>query len=143
MNIHVKPLSYSEEYPEEIIKKIVSLIRKYDCEKYVYFMLETDIQIKQFKKYAPDMPICVGHLDERPWDIVDRAIELGCQKVQLFKPYFNKEMIEKAKKNGIICNVFWADDPDEAENYIKMGIDTILTNEYNTVANRIKKFNLK
>lgn len=129
MNIHIKPLSEAGEYPEDIAKKIVSLIKKYDCEKYVYFMLKTDMQIKMFKKIAPHIPICVGHLDARPWDIVDRAIEFGAQKVQFFVPYVNKEMIDKAHQNGIICNLFYADTEKEAKEYLSMGIDTILTNE--------------
>lgn len=139
MNIHVKPLSYTDEYPKEIMKKIIELIRKYDCEKYVYFMLETDMQIRQFKKYAPNIAVCVGHLQDRPWEIVDRAIELGCEKVQLFKPYFNREMIDKAHKNGIKCNVFWSDEPEETAELLDMGIDTILTNDYNLISQCVKK----
>lgn len=140
MNIHVKPLSYSEKYPEEIMKKIVGLIKKYDCEKYVYFMLETDMQIKQFKEYAPQIPVCVGHLEERAWEIVDRAIEYNCEKVQLFKPYYNREMIEKAHKNGIKCNVFWSDDPDETNVLLNMGADTILTNEFNIISQCVVQY---
>ncbi len=138
MNIHVKPLSLTEEYPEEIMKKIVSLIKKYDCEKYVYFMLETDMQIKLFKDYAPEIPVCVGHLKARPWEIVDRAIEFKCEKVQLFKPYFNQEMIDKAHENGIICNVFYSDDPEETKRFLDMGIDTILTNDYNLISQQVE-----
>ncbi len=134
MNIHIKPLSYTEPYPNDIMEKIVALIKKYDCEKYVYFMLETDMQIKQFKEYAPEIAVCVGHLEERPWAIVDRAIELGCEKVQLFKPYFNREMIEKAHENGIRCNVFWSDDIQEAKDFLEMDVDTILTNDFNKIS---------
>ena len=65
---------------------------------------------------------------------MDRAIALGAQKVQLFKPYFTQEMIDKAHAHGILCNIFWADDPDEARRYLNMGIDTILTNEYGLVS---------
>ena len=43
-------------------------------------------------------------------------------------------MIEKAHKNGIQCNVFWSDDPEEAKLFLHMGIDTILTNDYHRVA---------
>ncbi|MBP3437362.1 MAG: hypothetical protein J6K61_05610 [Clostridia bacterium] len=139
MNIHVKPLSYSEPYPEEHMKKICDLIRKYDCEKYVYFMLETDEQIKQFKEYAPHIPVCVGHLSDRPWEIVDRAIALGAEKVQLFKPYFNQEMIDKAHKYGIRCNVFFSDDEEETERLLKMGVDTVLTNEYLKISRVVKR----
>lgn len=139
MNIHVKPLSMTEEYPEEILRKIVELIKKYDCENHMYFMLETDIQIQQFKKIAPHLPICVGHLEKRPWEIVDRAIEFGCEKVQLYKPYFNREMIEKAHKNGVLCNVYWSDDPKETKEFLDMGIDTILTNDFIVVSESWKK----
>jgi len=139
MNIHIKPFSFTEEYPHELMVKIVDLIRKYDCANYVYFMLEPDIQIRQFRKYAPDIPVCVGHNSDRPYEIVDRAIDTGAQMVQFFKPYFNQEMIDKARANGIICNCFFADDPDEAIKYIEMGMDTILSNNYNIVARAVKK----
>ena len=137
MNVHIKTLS--DTYSESAMKKIVSLVRKYDCEKYVYFMISHDGVIRQFMEYAPDLPVCVGHLSSRPWDIVDRAIELGCKKVQLFKPYFNQEMIDKAHENGIICNVFYADTVEEAREYLDMGIDTILTNDYNLVSQVLEK----
>ena len=55
-----------------------------------------------------------------------------------FKPYFNQEMIDRAHANGIFCNVFWSDDPTEAAKFFDMGIDTILTNNYLTVA-RVKE----
>ena len=97
-------------------------------------MLETDTQIKQFKKYAPEIPVCVGHLSARPWEIVDRAIEYGCEKVQLYKPYFNKEMIDKAHAHGVRCNVFWSDDRKETKEFLELGIDTILTNDYNLIS---------
>jgi len=139
MNVHVKPLSYTEEYPEEMMHKIVAMVKKYGCEKYVYFMLETDIQIAQFKKYAPQIPVCVGHLEARPWAIVDRAIEYGCEKVQLYKPYFNREMIDKAHANGVRCNVFWSDDPNETKEFLALGIDVILTNDYNLISQNVKR----
>lgn len=139
MNVHIKPLSYEDDYPEDIMKKIVGLVKKYECEKYVYFMLETDMQIKQFKNYAPQISVCVGHLEDRPWEIVNRAIELDCQKVQLYKPYFNQEIIDKAHQHGIICNVFWSDDEEETKKFLEMGIDTILTNDYYLISQVVKK----
>ena len=69
---------------------------------------------------------------------MDRAIALGAQKVQFFKPYVSQEMIDLAHQHGIICNMFYADDPEEARQYLKMGIDTVLTNEYNLVSQVLK-----
>lgn len=136
MNVHIKTLS--DTYSESAMKKIVSLIRQYDCEKYVYFMIGNDSVAKMFREYAPDIPLCMG-AGNAPWDIVDRAIALGAKKVQLFKPYFNREMIDKAHENGIICNVFYADTVEEARKYLDMGIDTILTNDYNLVSQALEK----
>lgn len=132
MNIHVK--IWDAEWENPMIEKIVSLIRKYDCEKSVYFMTVSDRILREVMEYAPDIAVCVGHDFNRPYAIVDRAIELGAKKVQLFKPYFTQEMIDKAHAHGIRCNVFWADDADEAKKYLAMGIDTILTNDYGRIS---------
>lgn len=139
MNIHVKIWDSNFENP--MIEEIVALVRKYDCEKHIYFMTTSDAIIKRVMEYAPDLKICVGwNGNKDPMSIVDRAIELGAYKVQLFKPYFNQESIDKAHAHGILCNVFWADDPDEARRYFEMGIDTVLTNDYLTVYNATKGF---
>ena len=93
--------------------------------------------LEALQEMAPDIARCCGAGDD-PWGIVERAIRYGCKKVQLFKPYFNQEMIDKAHASGIICNVFWSDDPEEAKQFLNMGIDTILTNDYNLVAQAVK-----
>ena len=137
MNIHVK--IWDENFENPMIEEIVALIRKYDCERHIYFMTASDEIIKRVMNYAPDLKVCVGwDGNKEPMSIVDRAIALGAYKVQLFKPYFNKESIDKAHAYGILCNVFWADDADEARRYFEMGIDTILTNDYLAIYNAVK-----
>ncbi len=136
MNIHVK--IWDQGFAKPMIEEIVSLIRKYDCEKHIYFMTTNDEIIKRVMEYAPDLKICVGwDGNHDPVSIVDRAIALGAYKVQLFKPYFNQESIDKAHSYGILCNVFYADDPREAREYLEMGIDTVLTNDYLSVFNAV------
>lgn len=137
LNIHIKTLT--NDYDEAAMKKIVALIRQYDCAKHCYFMIAHDGVIRQFREYAPDIPVCVGHDKERPWEIVERAIALGAQKVQLYKPYFNQEMIDKAHGNGIVCNVFYSDDEKETARFLSMGIDTILTNDYHRISQAVKR----
>ena len=46
--------------------------------------------------------------------------------------------MKKAHENGIICNVFYADEPIEANEYLDMGIDTVLTNDYQRIYNAVK-----
>ena len=48
-------------------------------------------------------------------------------------------MIDKAHANGIICNVFWSDDPEETQKYLDRGIDVILTNNYHKIATVVNK----
>ena len=118
----------------------MALIRKYDAQEHAYFMTTNDKIIKQVMEYAPDIRCCVGWDGNKdPMSMVDRAIRLGAYKVQLFKPYFNEETVKKAHANGILCNVFWSDDPEETKRFREMGIDTILTNDYNLISQVVER----
>lgn len=140
MNIHIKTKDDNslEPFNEDYIRELVRLIHKYDCKKYVYFMASHNVLLQQLKEIAPEIPRCCGEKFDQLWEIVDRAIQYDCQKVQLFKPYFNQEMIDKAHAHGIICNVFWSDDVEEAKKFLDMGIDCILTNDYLKVSQILK-----
>ena len=138
MNIHIKTENNQCEYDSDVLNKIIALIDKYDCRKYVYFMSGNDNLLRLASELAPDICRCVGGGDA-PFDMVERALKYNCKKIQLVKGKFNQEMIDKAHKNGIICNVFWSDDVKEAKEFIEMGIDTILTNDYNLISKVIKR----
>ncbi len=136
MNIHMKIWDCRME---DKIEEVVRLVRKYDAQNYSYFMTTNDEVAEKVMKYAPDIGVCLGwNGNPDKMSMVERAIKLGAKKIQLFKPYFNEETVKKAHENGIRCNVFWADDPKEAKAYLDMGIDTILTNDYNLVSQVIK-----
>ena len=137
MNIHLKTPGDKPEY----LDKVVELIKKYDCEKYVYFMSGNDELLERLQREYPNISRCCGGGKEKEekWEIVERAIRFGCKKLQLVKNYFNQEMIDKAHANGIICNVFWSDDPEETQKYLDMGIDVILTNNYHKIATVVNK----
>lgn len=144
MNVHVKAIDDTSDYDEETFKKIVALIDKYDCRRHVYFMGTENI-LKVAMKVAPDICRCAGeHTDATDGKcestIVERAIKYGCKKVQFFRPHFKPEMIKKAHENGIRCNVFWSDETELTEEYLSMGIDTILTNDYNIISQIVDKY---
>ena len=137
MNIHVKIWDMEQE--KRYISEIVSLIRKYDAEKYIYFMTTSDKIIREVQAYAPDLAVCVGWDGNRdPMSMVDRAIALGVSKVQLYAPYFNADTVKYAHEHGIRCNVFYADRPEDARAYLEMGMDCILTNNYLNLYNAVK-----
>ena len=88
---------------------------------------------------APDIACCVGAGNDA-WGLVERAVELGCEKIQLFKPKFDQDMIRRAHEKGLAVNVFWSDDPEETRQFLNMGIDTILTNDYLRISNVVKEW---
>jgi len=133
MNIHIKTVDNDCEYSPELFKKIVRLIEKYDCKKYVYFMSGNDNVLRLAKELAPDICRCVGG-GKAPFELVERAIKYDCKKIQLMKDKFTPDMIKNAHKNGIVCNIFWSDEAEETKKFLDMGIDTILTNDYNLIS---------
>ena len=139
MNVHVKIWDMKQE--RDMLEEIVALIRRYDAAPYCYFMTTNDEMIRRATEYAPDIRCCVG-FDGNKTDMlsmVNRAAALGAYKIQLFKPYFNEETVKAAHEAGILCNVFWADDPEEARAFRDMGIDCILTNDYLSIARALEK----
>lgn len=140
MNIHIKSLDNENPLPEEHLKKIIGLIEKYDCVQHVYFMTGNDTVQAQLRDLAPHIRRCMGAgAKEKRWEIVDRAIALGCRKVQLFKEYYNQEMIDKAHANGIICNYFHCETAEDTARMLEMGIDCILTNDYNLISQKVQR----
>ncbi len=140
MNIHLK---HGAEQPG-CLEKVIALIKKYDCEKYVYLMTgENDLLERLQKEYPEILRCCGGGDEERRWNIVERAIKYECQKLQFVKGYITQEMVDKAKAHGIITNVFWSDDPAETEEFLSMGIDVILTNDYNRISQVVNNFKNK
>ena len=102
-------------------------------------MTGDDKLLERLQKEYPHIPRCCG-AGNGAWQIVERAIKFDCKKLQLYKGYFNKEMVDKAKANGIITNVFWSDDADETKEFLDMGIDCILTNDYNRISQVVEEY---
>ena len=144
MNIHIKTRSDDELLPEAYLKEIVRLIRKYDCEKYCYFMSTVPV-LKQMRELAPEIARCAGANRIPGYDLVEMALEVGGSKIQLYKPHFDHygpgyipEIVRRAHENGIAVNIFWSDDPEEAAEFLRQGVDTVLTNDFQRVAQAAK-----
>ena len=143
MNIHIKTQmelrGVDEIYSDELIMDMINTIRKYDCANYVYFMTVSTKLHKRLADLCPDIARCMGENSDEPTTIVDRAIECGCQKAQLFSTKLIPGLIEKAHAHGIICNLFYCDEPENVKMYLDMGIDCILTNNYLAVKTAFEK----
>lgn len=121
-NIHVKD-------PGEdglVIRKIQQLAEKYGIADQIYIAGMNDVMVQSLR-LAPDLARCCL-TGQNTWRLVDKGIEYQCGRVQFSNKYCDEEHIQKAHDAGIIGNLFYADDPDEAARYLEMGIDSILTN---------------
>ncbi len=137
-NIHVK---YSKgHHSEKETQNIVDLIREYDCADYVYVMCDNPNMSLELKGIAPEIKRNAGVDWTNPKDVVEKAIKLKTDKVQLASVYYTQEMIDKAHAHGIKCNMFFSDDVNQAIKMIDMGIDTILTNDYLSIANGVREY---
>lgn len=142
MNVHIKNESDSADEPispwtEETLKKVADLIEKYDCAKYVYFMNSSVATLQTLRKIAPHIARCAGFCGDAKKQL-ENAVTCGCKKIQLFKPYFDQSLVDEAHAKGLRCTVFFADDPAEADKYLDMGIDTVLTNDFERVYTGVK-----
>ena len=134
MNIHVKDVGRA--WDDAVLAKAIRLIDAYDARRHVYFMSACGPLQDQLARLAPDIPRCMGNSGDNKShpDIVDQAIAHKCRMVQLFKPYFDQALIDRARAAGLRVNVFWSDDPAEAKRFLDMGVDTILTNDYQPIS---------
>ena len=125
-NMHTRP------YPADIFQKILDIIDLYDCREYVYFTGMGDV-LTTAMEMTPDIERCCleGHMN---YSIVKNAVAYGCKKVQFCKLFLTRDIISEAHDNGLICNVFWSDNPGECAELLQSGINTILTNDYLAVS---------
>ena len=142
MNIHVKIWDMIRLNPAGNIsprlEQIADLIKKYDCEKHVYFMSTNTAMLCKMREILPAAGYCQG-AGEGNAKMVEAAIANRFEKVQFVKdsPY-SKELIDKCHEYGIKCNMFWSDDPEEAREFFDLGIDCVLTNDYQRVCNGVR-----
>ena len=88
--------------------------------------------------YFQTQNLTVGY-DGNPDGMIDRALKYECKKIQLYMDQFDQEKIDRARALGIVNNVFYADTPEKCEKYLGMGMDTILTNDYNRISQVVAK----
>lgn len=116
-----------KEFGEEKMFQVASLLKQYECEKYVYFVSDKVEVLQEVKSIMANARLClIGEVEE--------AVRLGAKKVQFTKEHLSLAMIEAAHEQGLICNLACVEEVKEAEKYYRMGIDTILTNNFKMIS---------
>jgi glycerophosphoryl diester phosphodiesterase len=82
------------------------------------------------RDYAPDVTRCCLAGRQSPDEQIDLALKYDCARLQ-FNRKVTVEGATRAHDKGLINNLFWSDEVEDARAYVAMGIDVVLTNEAN------------
>ena len=123
LNIHIKGVG-----PDgDTIKRVCDLLNECALVDTAYLSLGTESALQVARDYAPDIPrACLVSQSDSVKSIA-MAKRCSCQRIQFFRQV-TKNHIHQAHEAGLICNLFWSDQPEEAMNYVRNGIDVVLTN---------------
>lgn len=137
MNIHMKMWDLDIGAP--VYEEVAALIRKYHCEKHVYVTSTRLDHLNRFHAVAPEIArcTCFNCLKTDPFAYIDESAAAGLQKIQISRP--SAEVIAYAHEKGLLCNVCFAENAQEAEALLKMGADTLLCNHLLDVLPVMKK----
>ena len=122
-NIHVKEAGENGQ----TIRELVRLAEKYGNTDSIYFAASPE-QLEWAQKIAPEIPRCANQAPVDTIHIREMARRYGCSRVQLCLGMFDQELIEQLHRDGLSCNLYFGDTPEDFERYFGMGVDTLLTN---------------
>ena len=114
--------------------KLAALIEKYSCRNHVYVTSVSEKHLELFHKVAPHVARCMPVNGKRPdlFEYMSKVSGMNLQKIQISSP--TCESIEFIHNHGMICNVYYADSAEKAEKLLRMGADTILSNNIIRIA---------
>jgi glycerophosphoryl diester phosphodiesterase len=123
LNIHIKDTGRDDA----MLRQVCDLVTEQGLIGIAYLALGTEQALQAATACAPDIPrACLAHQTE-PDVSIDVAARTACQRIQ-FGRHVTPEQIRRAHETGLICNLFWSDDPQDGKAYVRNGIDVILTN---------------
>jgi glycerophosphoryl diester phosphodiesterase len=123
LNIHLK-----DRGPDDAtLRQVCDQIIERGLIGVAYLALGTEPALQAALEYAPGIPrACLAHQKD-PDLSIDVAARTACQRIQ-FGRHVSAKQIRRTHELGLICNLFWSDDPQEGMAYVREGIDVILTN---------------
>ncbi len=123
LNIHIGGIG-----PDgETIRRVCDLLTERGLMESAYLALGSESSLRIAREYAPEAPrACLARQDD-PAESIAIANRYACKRIQ-FSRQVTAEQIAQAHQAGLVCNLFWSDEPEDARNYVRNGIDVILTN---------------
>lgn len=131
LNIHMKDIG-----PDgATLKRICDLLSQHCLVETAYLGLETESALEIAYHYAPEISRACLVNQSKPAECLAIAQRWECQRVQFFRD-ITEDWIREAHAHNILCNLFYADEYEEAMHYVSMGIDVVLTNCAHTLIAR-------
>lgn len=136
MNIHIKEMG-----PEQIVLRHLAdyaLTHKRDD---FYIAGDRDI-LQAALDICPNIPRCCLAQQLNPKRLLRNALDFHCERVQFFRGFYGKEDLQRAREAGLIANLFYADEPEEAERAVRSGVVAVLTNNVGPVKTHLQQVGL-
>ena len=123
LNIHIKDAG-----PDGLlVRQVCDLVRQYGLTQLAYIAGSSEAVLQEARNYDADIERACLKGQNTPSSQIELAQQLNCRRIQ-FGRVVGEEDIRKAHEAGFLCNLFYSDDPADAEEYVQKGIDVILTN---------------
>lgn len=124
LNVHIKNAG-----PDgRLVKMVCDILRKEALLDIAYIAGCTEAVLQTACEYAPEVSrACLLGQGGAGFSQIELARKYACQRIQMGGEV-TESQIRCAHDAGLICNYFWSDDITEAREYIRKGIDVILTN---------------
>lgn len=123
MNIHVKEAGGEAEIIRLLRAHLPLLLRAGS-----YVAAAPDV-LKVFADGLPELARCCLKAGLPPDEQIRRAVSLGCARVQFARRDLSPELVARAHAEGLLCNLFHADDEAALTEALACGVDAILSNE--------------
>lgn len=121
LNIHIK----NEGPNGKLMKKICDFVNQYNLLAYISGSSQSVLQ--EAKNYGADIERACLKGQHTPSLQIELAQKFDCLRIQFGRVVKEKD-IKKAHELGLVCNLFYSDDPTDAVGYLQKGIDVVLTN---------------
>ncbi len=127
MNIHIK----SPGKDGILVKIIGELIKSHGLLDCAYIGGDESV-LEAALSLVPEVSRACLAQQDNPDELLKAAFKYKCERIQFF-PNFSATHTHQASEAGIINNLFYADDFNEAVKYTEKGIDVILSNVAHTL----------
>jgi glycerophosphoryl diester phosphodiesterase len=127
LNMHIK-----EAGPQgRLVKMTCDQLRDRGLLGAAYIAGDADV-LQAARDHLPELARACLISQEGPDKQIDAALAYSCQRIQ-FNRSVTAEHTRRAHDAGILCNLFWSDEPEDGWQYVRNGIDVILTNRANVM----------